>query len=298
MIPAQVAVKSSTQDFIEIEDIQDDLIILKDGSCCLVIKVNAVNFGLLSEPEQEALIYSYAGLLNSLSFSIQLTIRSKRKDITAYLNLLKSAEEKQLYGPLKEQIKKYRQFVETTVRVNNVLDKKFYIVIPYSLLEMGAVSAAGLFNRKKGLPYPKSYILERAKTTLYPKRDHLFRQLARLGLKAHQLITPELIQLFYDIYNPGSQGMENIGAVSPSLTTPIIEGNEDVKQMLERGAKEQASIPQVSNDQFETVKLADNKPISSSQLPKTNLSTKDKTPMTSDELLLPIPSDVLIEEKK
>lgn len=299
MIPAQVAVKSSTQDFIEIEDIQDDLIILKDGSCCLVIKVNAVNFGLLSEPEQEALIYSYAGLLNSLSFSIQLTIRSKRKDITAYLNLLKGAEEKQLYGPLREQIKKYRQFIETTVRVNNVLDKKFYIVIPFSLLEMGAVSAVGLFNRKKGLPYPKSYILERAKTTLYPKRDHLFRQLARLGLKAHQLTTPELIQLFYDIYNPGSQGMENIGAVSPSLTTPIIEGNDEVKQMLERGSQKPMSIPQVSNDQFETVKLADDKPINESLNP---LTRKPVNPLTepghTDEPLLPIPSDVLIEEKK
>lgn len=223
MNPAQVAIKSSTQDFIEIEDIKDDLVILKDGSCCLVLKINAVNFGLLSESEQDALIYAYSGMLNSLSFSIQIVIRSKRKDITAYLNLLKAAEEKQLYGPLKEQIEKYRLFVETTVKVNNVLDKKFYIVIPFSLLEMGVASAFKLFGRKKGLPYSKSYILERAKTALYPKRDHLLRQLNRLGLKAHQFNTQELIQLFYDVYNPGSAGMENIGGLSEGLTAPMVE---------------------------------------------------------------------------
>lgn len=223
MNPAQIAIKSSTQDFIEIEDIKDDLVVLKDGSCCLVLKINAVNFGLLSEAEQDALIYAYSGMLNSLSFSIQLIIRSKRKDITAYLNLLKNAEDKQIYGPLKDQIKKYREFVETTVKVNNVLDKKFYIIIPFSLLELGVVSSAKLFGKKKGLPYAKSYIVEKAKIALFPKRDHLLRQLNRLGLKAHQLNTQELIQLFYDVFNPGSAGMENIGALAEGLTAPMVE---------------------------------------------------------------------------
>lgn len=229
MIPAQVAIKSTTQDFIEIEDVKDDLVILKDGSACLVLKVNAVNFGLLSEPEQDAMIYAYAGLLNSLSFSIQLVIRSKRKDITAYLNLLKDAENKQLYGPLKEQIKKYRAFVETTVRVNNVLDKKFYIVIPFTPLELGAAISVGLLNKRKGLPFPKSYIVERAKISLGPKRDHLLRQLARIGLKAYQLTSKELIQLFYDVYNPGSAGMEDIGGIAPGLTTPMVEASIEQK---------------------------------------------------------------------
>lgn len=234
MIPAHVAIKSSTQQFIEIEEIKDDLAILRDGSACVVIKVNAVNFGLLSESEQDAMIYAYAGLLNSLSFSVQIVIRSKRKDITGYLNLLKDQENKQLYGPLKEQIKKYRIFVETTVRVNNVLDKKFYIVIPFSPLELGVGHAMGLLSpKKKGLPYPLSYIMERAKTTLYPKRDHLLRQMTRIGLKAYQLTTAELIQLFYDVYNPGSLGTEGIGAIAPGLMAPLVEaqiqGNAESK---------------------------------------------------------------------
>ncbi len=228
MIPAQVAIKSTTQDFVGIEDIKDDLVILKDGSCCLILKVTAINFGLLSEQEQDAIIYAYAGMLNSLSFSIQLVIRSKRKDITSYLNLLKAQEDKMLSAPLKEQIGKYRQFVENTVKVNNVLDKKFYIIIPFSLLEMGAGVAAGLLGKKKGLPYPKSYILERAKTNLYPKRDHLLRQLNRLGLRSNQLTTPELIQLFYDIFNPESMGSEKIVSASELFISPIIQTNTPV----------------------------------------------------------------------
>ena len=79
--PAKIAIRASTQQHLDIEDIQDDLIILKDGSCCLVIAATAINFGLLSEREQDATIYAYAGLLNSLTFSIQIVIRSQRKDI-------------------------------------------------------------------------------------------------------------------------------------------------------------------------------------------------------------------------
>ncbi|MCL5675971.1 MAG: hypothetical protein M1120_02490 [Patescibacteria group bacterium] len=225
MIPAQVAIKSTTQEFVGIEDIKDDLVLLKDGSCCLILKVTAINFGLLSEAEQDAIIYAYAGLLNSLSFSVQIVVRSKRKDITAYLNLLKEQEDKQLSAPLKEQIKKYRRFVENTVKVNNVLDKKFYIIIPFSLLELGAGVATNLISKKKGLPYSKSYILERAKTNLYPKRDHLLRQLTRLGLRSGQLTTPQLIQLFYDIFNPEGVGSEKIVSASELFTSPIIKTN-------------------------------------------------------------------------
>ncbi len=234
MIPAQVAIKSTTQNFIEIEDIKDDLVILKDGSCCLIIKVLAVNFGLLSETEQDAIIYAYAGLLNSLTFAIQVVIRSKRKDISAYLELLKNAEEKQLSAPLKEQIAKYRQFVENTVKVNNVLDKKFYIIIPFSLLELGAFSATGLLTKKKGLPYPKTQIIERAKTNLYPKRDHLLRQLNRVGLRAKQLTTPELIQLFYDIFNPDSTGSEKIVSASEEFSSPLVKTEVVVSPEQER----------------------------------------------------------------
>jgi hypothetical protein len=220
--PAKIAIRASTQQHLDIEDIQDDLVILKDGSCCLVIGTTAINFGLLSEKEQEATIYAYAGLLNSLTFSIQLVIRSQRKDISSYLKLLEEAEAKEAKPKIKEQIKKYRAFVQETVQKNQVLDKDFFLVIPMSALELGVTKTLkATFTPKRGLPFDKAYILERAKVNLYPKRDHLLRLLNRLGLKGKQLTTQELIQLFFNIYNPESLGPKI--AQGGQYQTPLVQ---------------------------------------------------------------------------
>lgn len=143
MDTVKVAIRGSTQEYLEIADIRDDLVLLKDGSVALVIRVSAVNFGLLSEKEQEAIIFAYAGLINSLNFSIQIVIRSQRKDISHYVSLLSDEEKKQTNALLKSQIGAYRRFVLETVKENNVLDKKFYVVVPFSSLELGVGTTAG-----------------------------------------------------------------------------------------------------------------------------------------------------------
>lgn len=225
MDPLKIPIRASTQEHLDIEDIREDLVILKDGSCCLILSVSAVNFGLLSEKEQEATIFAYAGLLNSLTFPIQILVRSQKKDVSSYLRLLQAQEEKQKNPKVKTQIAKYRAFIEATVKENNVLDKKFYIVIPFSTLELGVKGAAPSLVGKKTLPYPIDYILDKAKNSLYPKRDHLIRQLNRLGLKTHQLTTAQLIDLFYRIYNPDSVGVlpgeTGLDYTKPMVTTVI-----------------------------------------------------------------------------
>lgn len=220
--PAVAPIKSSTQAFLEIEDIKDGIIILKDGSSVLVITTTAINFGLLSEREQDTAIYAYGALLNSLTFSVQILIRSKRKDITAYLNLLAEQEKKVSRKLVKEQIQKYRAFVANTVQVNNVLEKSFYLIIPMSFLELGLTQTMGSkLKKSKGLPYPKEYILDKAKTNLHPKRDHLFRLLNRLGLRSRQLDTQELVKLFFEIYNPDSHGQ--ILSTPADYQTPMVK---------------------------------------------------------------------------
>ena len=201
---SKVAIRGTTQQHLEVADIRDDLVILKDGSVAMVIQTTAVNFGLLSEPEQDAIIYAYAGLLNSLNFPIQIVIRSRQKDVSSYVALLKKAEDSQNNPLLKKQIAKYREFIVSTVKENNVLDKKFYIVIPFSSFELGAANSAKVLAKQTGLPLPVETILERAKTSLSPKAEHIYRQLSRLGLRASQLTTPELIELFFNIYNPNA----------------------------------------------------------------------------------------------
>ncbi len=216
------SIRSTTQSHLDIEDIRDDLVILKDGSAALVLQTTAVNFGLLSEKEQDAMIYAYGGLLNSLTFPIQIMIISAQKDISAYLKLLKNEEEKAGKVELRDQISKYRRFVEKIVSENKVLDKKFYIVLPFSSLELGMKSAgSSLFGQRK-LQLPINFILEKAKNSLYPKRDHITRQLARIGLKCEQLKTQKLIELFYNLYNPEAIGTHTL-VDTKEYTTPLVE---------------------------------------------------------------------------
>ena len=116
--PTKIPIRASTQEHLDIEDVRDDLVILKDGGCVLVLATTAINFGLLSEKEQDATIYAYAALLNSLTFPVQIVIRSQRKDVSAYLKLLDQELTKQTNKLLREQIQKYHLFVEEIVKKN------------------------------------------------------------------------------------------------------------------------------------------------------------------------------------
>lgn len=225
----KVPIRASTQEHLEIEDIIEDVVLLKDGSAGVLLSVTALNFDLLSEREQDAMIYAYAALLNSLTYAIQITIRSRRTDISAYLQTIDIAVEKQTTPEIKSQILKYRGFIQSLVKENNVLDKRFYVTIPFSSLELGITRSTitgSVSKKNRTLPFPKKYILERAKMALYPKRDHLIRQFSRIGLKVYQLTSQDLVQLFYDWYNPESYGtfLASKEDYSTAIVEPAIAG--------------------------------------------------------------------------
>lgn len=198
-----VPLSSTGQANLPIADIVEDIVLYKDGGAALVMESTSLNFSLLSEKEQEAVIASYAGIVNSLSFTIQIVVRTKRKNISSYLEYISEASRKITNPGLVRLMQSYKRFILETVKKKNVLGKKFYIVIPFSSLELGVTkSVLSLAKRGGPLPFPKSYIVKKAKIILYPKRDHLIRQSARLGVKLRQLATDELIELFYSVYNP------------------------------------------------------------------------------------------------
>ncbi|OGK40635.1 hypothetical protein A3F34_02225 [Candidatus Roizmanbacteria bacterium RIFCSPHIGHO2_12_FULL_44_10] len=194
-------VKSSTQNFVEIEAIKDDILMLKDFSCCVIIKAGAVNFGLLAEEEQRAMIYSYASLLNSLSFAVQVVILSKRMDISSYLDYLDEKVSAQQEEVLRNGLVDYIDFIKSIIKRNTILEKNFYFIVPFSPVEMGL----------KGAPkgsVKKEYVITRAKTALYPKRDHLVRLLKKAGLGGRTLFEQDMAELYYNLYNPSSTGQK------------------------------------------------------------------------------------------
>lgn len=207
-------VRSTTQKFTEIEDIVDSIVLFPSGSACLIIEVKATNFALLSKEEQDAKVFAYAALLNSLSFTIQVFIRSKRIDISSYLKLLDQEAKNTQEEVLRNRIVLYRDFVQELVQVNTVLDKKFYIVIPYSYLETGTwgIKTSGKKNLSR-----KEMFVEAAKAGLDLKAKSLHAQLQRLGLLAKTLEKEELVRLFYEIYNEDfietNQIADNIKAI-------------------------------------------------------------------------------------
>ena len=214
-------INATTQKFTQIQDVIDDIVILSGGNACLIIEVTATNFALLSAEEQDSKIYSYAALLNSLSFPIQILIRSKKLDITSYLKLLDIEAKKTQNQMLVEQIRLYKDFIQELIKVNTVLDKKFYISIPFSYLEKGIGAAAGSVKKKTNID--DSAFAQSAKAALHSKAESLHSQLRRLNLRAKTLEKEELIKLFYEIYN---DTVIETGQATDNMKSPIVKSEE------------------------------------------------------------------------
>ena len=231
--PLKIAIKGTTQEHLPIEDIIDGIVIMKDGSCTSILKTSSVNFDLLSEKEQTALVFAYGGILNSLNFPIQIVIHSNTKDVSSYLKNLSETEAKLNNPLLKERMRSYRSFIEEIVKKNDVLSKSFYIATTFSAVELGLKEAGnqiigamnpfgGMSKAPVALPFPKEYILEKARASLDPKRDHMMRLFSRLGLEIRPLDTRELVELFYKIYNEDTANAQKLQTMSynaPIVTT-------------------------------------------------------------------------------
>lgn len=212
-------IHASTQKFTELVDFIDNVVVLEGGSACMIIEITASNFALLSKREQDTRIFAYAALLNSLSFPIQILIRNKRMDITNYLKELDEIIKNTKNSRLAEYITYYRSFVHEMVTVNVVLNKAFYMVIPFSALEGGVGGVA------QGLQKGQSQVeatAANAKKALQTKADSMLGQLQKFATSARILEREDLIKLFYDLYNEG-QGIE-VEQVEPGINANIVTG--------------------------------------------------------------------------
>ena len=189
---------TSTQSFTEILDIREDIILMTGGNACILIEIQAVNFELLSSEEQEAKVYAYAGLLNSLSFPVQISIISRKIDIVPYINSLGVAAAASTNQKLAQNILQYQQFVKQLVTTTSILNKQFFFVISYSLLEEGIGGATKLGSvSEKDID---NFFLK-ARAALHTKAESLLSQIDRINLKAKVVEKDQLVQLFQSLYN-------------------------------------------------------------------------------------------------
>lgn len=194
----------TTQNFIPIEDIQDGVVKLKNGSLRMVLMVSSINFALKSEDEQQAVLLQFQNFLNSLDFSTQIMVQSRKLDIEPYLNLLNARLEEIENELIKIQAREYIQFINNLTTSVNIMSKNFFVVIPYTTTAVTKQST-GLLNKilgKKEEEGADEARFEEYKTQLEQRALVIEQGLSSIGLRAARLGSEELIELFYKAFNP------------------------------------------------------------------------------------------------
>lgn len=210
--------QSSTQQFLEIEQIREGVMILKNKSLRGVIMVSSLNFALKSEEEQTAIIYQFQNFLNSLDFSLQIVAQSRRLNITGYLDKLKDLEKKQENELLKTQTAEYRNFVQDLIAGSSIMSKNFFVVVPFTLIEIPGMETARGFLKKKPEITLSEEQFQRAKSQLWQRMEFVALGLRRCGLQCVPLNTPELIELFWGLYHPEESEIGYYPEIPPELT--------------------------------------------------------------------------------
>lgn len=214
-----MAIKSkAAQDFVPIKEIRDGVVILKDGTIRMLLMASSVNLALKSDDEQAAILMQFQSFLNSLEFSTQIFIQSRRLDIRPYLSLLEVRLHEEMNDLLKIQIREYMGFIKTVAQSTNIMNKIFVIVVPYSppksvtsATQSGGVSS--LFGKKKEVSTAPSKSVveafEEAKSQIEQRAGIVRQGLSRTGVRVAPLGTEELTELYYRLFNPG-EGEESV----------------------------------------------------------------------------------------
>ncbi len=209
--------EAPTQKLLEIEQIREGVVILRNKSLRGVIMTSSLNFALKSEDEQNAIIYQFQNFLNSLDFPIEIVVQSRRLNITGYLEKLKELELQQENELLKFQTAEYRQFIKDLIAGGGIMSKSFFVVVPFALIKIpGAQATKGLFKKRKGPALSEDHF-QRVKSQLWQRMEFVSLGLRRCGLQCIPLNTSELIELYWSLYHPEEAEVGYYPEIPPEL---------------------------------------------------------------------------------
>ncbi len=198
----------TTQNFVPIQEIRDGIVVLKDGGMRAIVLVSSLNFELKSLDEQNSIIFQFQNFLNSLDFSVQIFIQSKRLDIRPYIALLEERYKEQVNELMKIQTREYIDFIKTFVENSSIMTKSFFIIIPYTppAISSSKNPVSNFMNKNK--TKNETHILENKQFDEYrsqlEQRVGVVEQgLIGCGVKVAELGTEEVVELYYKIFNPG-----------------------------------------------------------------------------------------------
>ncbi len=206
-------IKVSTQKYLDIAEVKDDIMVMHDGTLRVVIMVSSINFALKSEDEQNATISAYVSFLNNINFPIQIVVQSREMNIDEYLVRLKQKEKEQTNELLKIQTQEYIQYITELVSIGKIMNKKFFIVVPYNPL---TDKHKNFFKSMLDVLKPIEYVkikekrFKQNKAELDRRVENVLNGLSSIGLNAIQLDTQSLIELYYNTYNPTTSKNEKM----------------------------------------------------------------------------------------
>ena len=231
---------NSTQNTLQIAEIRDGIVIMNDGSYRSVIMVKSINFDLMSPEEQEAVEFSYQGFLNSLYFPIQIFLRSQKVDLKPYiarLDKIRTEHDNMLLALLMED---YVAYMDDLSQQTNIMDKKFYVVIPFFPVVDTKMALnqsknflsglGGLFNKKEQHITINEPDLEKAKTELRNRVQAVLGGLQQASIQGVALDTQELIELYYDTYNPDTATRQQLKNFNDLTADVVIKGEGQATQ--------------------------------------------------------------------
>jgi len=206
-------ISSSTQQYLDIAEIKEDAVAMKDGTLRAVIMVSSINFALKSEEEQNAIIGSYVSFLNNIDFPLQIVIQSRELNIDGYMADLKKKEKEQTNELLKMQTSEYINYVNELISMSKIMNKRFYIVVPYDPLSdkhKNFFSSVADIFKPAFLIKVKEEKFMRRRLDLMKRVDNVMSGLNSMGLNAVLLDTQSLIELYYNTYNPVTSTTEKL----------------------------------------------------------------------------------------
>jgi len=202
---AKATVGVSTQQYLDIAEIKDNTVIMRDGTLRAVLSVSSINFALKSEDEQNAVISAYVGFLNNIGSMIQIVIQSRELNIANYLEFIGQKEKEQTNKLLKMQTADYIDYIKELISIGKIMNKKFYIIVPYSPTtdqrKSFFASLTEAFKPASSLKLKESHFLK-LKESLDRRVDSVISSVSSLGVDVQQLSTQLLIELYYQTYNP------------------------------------------------------------------------------------------------
>ena len=207
----------ATQQFVDVERVHNGTVILKGGALRKILLVSGINFALKSEEDKNIILGAYQEFINSLDFSLQIIVHSRRLNIKGYLDGLNSRRDVETNELLREQITEYAEFIRSFVEQSDIMGKSFFVVVPYDRAIIattgGILKSIPFLGKKEGAAETaqERVSLDEAIGQLDQRADHVVAGLAGIGLRAVTLNDEELIELFYNLYNPAATEKKGLG---------------------------------------------------------------------------------------